>query len=149
MTPPSALPPRLGIVTLGVDDLNRSVAFYSALGWRRASNSVDGVIAWFDCGGVSVGLFPRKELAADTGLAPETAIAHPFEGFTLAVNVADETAVEAGLQAIVDAGGRLVKPATHAEWGGYSGYGADPDGHLWEVAYNPGFPLTDGRPVIA
>jgi catechol 2,3-dioxygenase-like lactoylglutathione lyase family enzyme len=144
----TSLPPRLGIVTLGVDDLDRSVAFYTALGWRRAEASVPGAIAWFDAGGVSIGLFGRRELAADAAVPSAAAVRHDFESVTLAVNVPDEAAVDAGLRAIADAGGSIVKPAARAEWGGYSGYGADPDGHLWEVAHNPGFPLEDGRPVI-
>jgi len=140
----------LSIVTLGVTDLDRAVAFYSALGWRRADSSVDGAISWFDAGGVAVGLFPRAELAADAGVPPELSgvPAGSFSGVTLAINVADEAAVDAALAAAVAAGGTLARPARRMEWGGYSGYVADPDGFHWEFAVNPGFPLVDGRAVV-
>jgi hypothetical protein len=142
---PASLPPALAIVTLGVGDLARAIAFYEALGWRRAAASVESAIAWFDAGTLALGLFPWEQLAADAGLVAGPAPTEPrFSGVTLAINVESEQAVDAGLKAIADAGGSVVKPAVKAEWGGYSGYGADPDGHLWEVAYNPMFPLVDG-----
>lgn len=134
------MPPHLCIVTLAVDDLARSEAFYSGLGWRRAESSIDGVIVWYDVGGGTyLGLFGRQELADDAALA--SAERGPFGGFTLAINVASPAEVDAALAAAVAAGGTMVKPGKLAEWGGYSGYVADPDGHLWEVAHNPGFPL--------
>ncbi len=132
------LPARISIVTLGVADVQRAAAFYEALGWRRSSASAES-IAWFHTADSALGLYGRDELAADAGLPAQPRA--PFGGVTLAINVEDEPGVDAALQAAVDAGGRLLKPATAADWGGYSGYFADPDGHPWEVAHNPFFPI--------
>jgi len=135
------VPHVLSIVTFGVSDVQRSVGFYRALGWRQADSST-AEIAWFDLGGPWLGLFSAAALAADAGVDPSHG---PFDRMTLALNVADPAAVDAALIDAAAAGGRLVKPGTRAEWGGYSGYFADPDGHLWEVAHNPMFPiLPDG-----
>jgi catechol 2,3-dioxygenase-like lactoylglutathione lyase family enzyme len=137
------LPARLSIVTLGVADLSRSIAFYEALGWERKSASMDG-ISWFGTADSTIGLFPWDELAHDANLPPEPRA--PFGGITLAINVESPEAVTAGLDAAVAAGGTILKPATVADWGGTSGYFADPDGHPWEIAHNPGFPIDeDGR----
>jgi len=142
----TTVPARLSIVTLGVADLGRSVAFYAALGWERASSSSEE-IAWFRTADSWLGLFPREELAADAAL-PADPVA-PFGGVTLAICVESEADVAPALDAAVAAGGRLLKPATRADWGGLSGYFADPDGHPWEVAHNPFFPLdAAGRITI-
>jgi catechol 2,3-dioxygenase-like lactoylglutathione lyase family enzyme len=142
----SPVPARLSIVTLGVGDLARSVAFYEALGWERASSSMDE-ICWFHTADTNLGLFPREDLAGDVGVPNEPS--QRYAGFTLAINVETEDEVGAALQAAVDAGATLVKPATRADWGGLSGYFADPDGFLWEIAWNPGFHIgTDGRVQI-
>ena len=138
------VPARLGIVTLGVADLARSVAFYEALGWQRRSASIDGVIAWFATADTNIGLFPWHELAEDARLPAEPRAR--FGGITLAINVDTPGEVATSLDSAVAAGGTLLKPATVADWGGTSGYFADPDGHPWEVAHNPGFPIDeDGR----
>jgi catechol 2,3-dioxygenase-like lactoylglutathione lyase family enzyme len=138
------LPARLSIVTLGVADLARSIAFYEALGWQRKSSSIEGSIAWFGTADSTIGLFPWEELAQDANLPAEPRA--PFGGITLAINVETPDAVAAGLDAAVAAGATLLKPATVADWGGTSGYFADPDGHPWEIAHNPGFPIgEDGR----
>jgi catechol 2,3-dioxygenase-like lactoylglutathione lyase family enzyme len=140
------VPARLSIVTLGVADVARSVAFYETLGWQRCASSMDA-IAWFRLTGSYLGIFGRPQLAEDAGLPAEPAA--PFGGITLAINVATEPEVSAALEAAVAAGGRLLKPATRMDWGGLSGYVADPDGHPWEVAWNPAFPLDeDGRITI-
>ncbi|GMU41771.1 MAG: hypothetical protein AMXMBFR23_26370 [Chloroflexota bacterium] len=138
----STIPPRINLVTLGVGDLARSLAFYEALGWRASSASVPGVVAFVRTAGPVLGLFPYGELQADAGLqrAPRP---DGFGGITLAVNVETEGAVAGCLAAAVAAGGTLLKAATRAEWGGVTGYFADPDGYPWEVAYNPGFPFDD------
>jgi catechol 2,3-dioxygenase-like lactoylglutathione lyase family enzyme len=140
------VPARLSIVTIGVTDLARSVAFYEALGWERCASSQDA-ISWFRMTGSYIGLFPYDELAKDAAIAsPQKG---SFGGITLAMNVGTEAAVDAALQAAEKAGASLLKPAEHAEWGGYSGYFADPDGTPWEVAYNPHFPLdAEGRVTI-
>jgi catechol 2,3-dioxygenase-like lactoylglutathione lyase family enzyme len=138
------LPARVSIVTLGVADLDRAIAFYEALGWQRKSASIEGSIAWFGTADSTIGLFPWDELAHDANLPSERT--GRFGGITLAINVDSPEAVTAGLDAAVAAGGTLLKPATLADWGGTSGYFADPDGHPWEVAHNPGFPIDeDGR----
>ena len=136
------VPARLGIVTLAVADVDRSAGFFEALGWRRASSSMPEIV-WFGVGGTWLGLFGREDLAADAGVP---AAGSGFEGFTLAVNVADRDAVDLALATAVGAGGRLVKAAVTTDFGGYGGYFADLDGHLWEVMHNPGFPLdADGN----
>ena len=138
------VPARISIVTLGVADLARSIAFYEALGWERRSASIDGAIAWFGTADTNLGLFPWHELAEDARLPAEPRAR--FGGITLAINVETPEGVFAALEAAVAAGGSLLKPATAADWGGTSGYFADPDGHPWEVAHNPGFPIdADGR----
>ena len=138
------IPARLGIVTLGVADLARSVAFYEALGWERCASSIDAR---------SPGSGPRTRTSAcSRGTSwprmprlPEEPRA-PFGGITLAINVDAAEDVAPFLDAVVAAGGRLLKPATVMDWGGTSGYAADPDGHPWEIAHNPHFPIdAEGR----
>lgn len=134
--------PRLNIVTLGVRDLSKSVAFYrDGLGWPQSSASVGDFAIFNLATGTSLALYPRSLLAADANLKDRGG----FGGITLAQNVADRKTVDRVLARAVKAGGTLLKPAAVAEWGGYSGYFADPDGHPWEVAWNPFFVLEDGR----
>ncbi|MFL5689643.1 MAG: VOC family protein [Chloroflexota bacterium] len=135
------VPARLGIVTLGVSDLARSIAFYEALGWEACSSTQPGVIAWFRTADTHVGLFPFDELAVDANLPAERSTG--FGGITLAINVDAAADVAPGLAAAVAAGGTLLKPATVTDWGGTSGYVADPDGYPWEIAHNPFFPIDD------
>ncbi|MCE1234916.1 MAG: VOC family protein [Hyphomicrobiales bacterium] len=130
---------RLSLVTLGVADVARATAFYGAMGLARGPMSNDHV-TFFDMDGVILALYGRAALAADAGVSAE---GEGFRGSTLAWNLADRAGVDAALARAVTSGGRLVKPAGEAFWGGYSGYFADPDGHLWEVAHNPFFPLDD------
>ena len=142
-----SVPARLSIVTLGVDDLERSKTFYEALGWEVAG-SVGDEICWFRAAGSYLGLFGREALATDAGLRSEPRA--DFGGITLAINVESEEAVTSAFAAAVIAGARILKPATRTDWGGYSGYFADPDGHPWEVAYNPTFPIgEDGHITIS
>lgn len=129
---------RLSLVTLGVADLPRAVAFYEGLGLRRRARKYEGV-AFFDAGGAVLSLFPTGDLAADADLAAEDV--PDFRGIALACNLSGEGEVDDLLARAVALGGRLVKPAKAAFWGGYSGYFADPDGHLWEVAFNPFAPF--------
>jgi catechol 2,3-dioxygenase-like lactoylglutathione lyase family enzyme len=128
--------PRLSFVTLGVADLGRAARFYADVLRLPAIPTPPG-IAFFELGRTWLGLYPREELAADAGVAPG---APGFGGFTLAHNVRSEAEVDALLQEIAAAGGQIVRPGRRADWGGYSGYFADPDGFLWEVAWNPHFP---------
>jgi catechol 2,3-dioxygenase-like lactoylglutathione lyase family enzyme len=142
-----SVPARISIVTLGVDDLARSKAFYEALGWEVAGSAADE-ICWFRTSDSYLGLFGREALAKDAGLRSEPTA--EFGGITLAINVESEAAVDAAFEAAQGAGARILKRAERAEWGGYSGYFADPDGHPWEVAYNPSFPIgADGRITIS
>jgi uncharacterized protein len=137
------VPARLGIVTLGVADLARSVGFYEALGWERCTSSSEA-IAWFRTADTHVGLFPWAELADDARLpaAPRAR----FGGITLAINVGAAEDVAVALADAIAAGATLLKPATATDWGGTSGYFADPDGHPWEIAHNPFFPIdAEGR----
>jgi catechol 2,3-dioxygenase-like lactoylglutathione lyase family enzyme len=142
------IPARLSIVTLGVADLGRSIAFYERLGWERRASSVPDVIAWFDLGGTYLGLFPRDELAADADIADPGA-APRFSGVTLAMNVESDAEVERIVAEAEAAGATILKRPMVAIFDGLDAYFADPDGHAWEVAHNPGFPLDDeGRITI-
>ncbi len=142
------VPARLSIVTLGVADLARSIAFYERLGWERRASSVPDVIAWYSLGGVYLGLFPRDELAADAAIAGPGP-APRFSGVTLAMNLHSDAEVETAIAAAEAAGATVLKAPEMAIFGGLSAYFADPDGHAWEVAHNPGFPLDEeGRVTI-
>ena len=130
--------PRISLIALGVQDLQRALRFYrDGLGWPVSSASNDD-IAFFRTGGAVLTLFPRVSLAAD---AHVDAAGSGFGGITLAHNVRTKGEVDTVLATAVVAGGVMLKPAAEAGWGGYSGYFADPDGFPWEVAWNPFFPL--------
>jgi uncharacterized protein len=127
---------RISFVTLGVTDLERSIRFYEeGLGLPRLTSPP--TVAFFEMGRTWLALYPRHLLAADAGVPPEGS---GFSGVTLAHNVRSAAEADRLLQDAAAAGGRVVKPAHAAEWGGYAGYFADPDGFLWEVAWNPRFP---------
>jgi catechol 2,3-dioxygenase-like lactoylglutathione lyase family enzyme len=136
-------PAVLTVVTLGVHDLARARAFYlDGLGWRPAPGSSDDIV-FFSAGGVIVALYPRELLAKDACLPAEGT---GFSGVSLAQNVASPQEVDAALARSLASGGKLLKPAQRVFWGGYSGYFADPDGHVWEVAHNPHWQLSaDGQ----
>ena len=128
---------RFSLVTLGVADIAASRAFYERLGWRASPPSNEHV-TFFQMGGMILGLYGRAALAADAGVPAEGS---GFRGVSLAYNARDKAGVDAALETARKAGAAIVKPAEEVFWGGYSGYFADPDGHLWEVAWNPGFPI--------
>jgi catechol 2,3-dioxygenase-like lactoylglutathione lyase family enzyme len=137
------VPANFSIVTLGVADLQRSVDFYRALGWEQRGDLAEG-ITWFKTSGTWIGIFGYDALAEDVGLEAVPAAELPsYRGITLALNYASEGEVDAALEHATSVGARLVKAATRMEWGGYSGYFADPDGHLWEAAYAPGFAIDE------
>jgi catechol 2,3-dioxygenase-like lactoylglutathione lyase family enzyme len=132
--------PRLHFVTLGVRDFARAVRFYrDGLGLPMSKMSGDDV-AFFGLGGLVLSLYPWDKLAADAGVP---AAGTGFHGFALAHNVRTRDEVAAMIATAVAAGGRLVKPAQDTFWGGHAGYFADPDDHLWEVAWNPHIPFAD------
>jgi uncharacterized protein len=130
---------RISLVTLGVADLARSREFYERLGWHRSSAS-SGDIVFFQAGGMALALYPRTELAKDANVHPE---GYAFPGFTLAYNARTREEVDAVLAEAQKVGATLLKPAQEAFWGGYSGYFSDPDGFLWEVAWNPFFTIAE------
>jgi catechol 2,3-dioxygenase-like lactoylglutathione lyase family enzyme len=135
--------PRINLVTLGVADIARARSFYERLG-LKASAAGNEHVAFFDANGVVLGLFGHNDLAADAHIeaTPEPA----FRGVSLAWNVESEAEADSVIAHAVACGATLVKPPQRVFWGGYSGYFTDPDGHLWEVAYNPFFPLSkEGR----
>jgi uncharacterized protein len=144
------VPANFSIVTLGVSDLDRSVRFYRDLGWEQRGDPAVG-ITWFKTSGSWIGLFGYDALGEDTGSRVVAAADQPaYRGITLAINLPSEGEVDRAFARVEQVGGRIVKPATRAEWGGYSGYFADPDGHLWEIAFAPGFPVDQhGRIEIA
>ncbi len=129
---------RISIITLGVASLERSRQFYERIGWRCSKPQSDGIV-FFQAGGMAVALYPREELAKDANVAPQGS---GFQGISLAYNARNRSEVDSVLAAAVAAGAKLLKPAQEAFWGGYSGYFSDPDGFLWEVAWNPSFPIA-------
>jgi len=129
---------RLSIITLGVSDLSCSRQFYERLGWRRSMARAEGIV-FFQAGGIAVALYPREELAKDANVM---AHGEGFRGITLAYNARTREEVDAVMAEAKSAGAKIVKPAREAFWGGYSGYFADPDGILWEVAWNPSFAIA-------
>jgi uncharacterized protein len=137
--------PRITFVTLGVADVARARAFYEAMGYR-ASSASSANVAFFDAGGVVLSLFGRAALAADAKVEDSTP---GFAGVAIAHNAPSEAAVDAIIAHALASGATLKKQGQKVFWGGYAGYFADPDGHLWEVAYNPFFPLdADGKPTL-
>ncbi|MEV7769762.1 VOC family protein [Microbacterium sp. NPDC086615] len=136
---------RMTLVTLGVGDLDRAISFYSHLGWAPHETSVEGEVAFFDLGGMMLALWDRRKLADDSGVPDGGG----WGGVTLAHNVRASEEVDAILGAAVAVGARLARAGAATPWGGYSGVFVDPDGHPWEVAVNPGWPLDeDGRPRL-
>ena len=130
---------RISLVTLGVGDLDRSRAFYEKLGWTGSLRAAEGV-AFFQCGGMALALWPRADLAADAGVE----ISRPtFHAVALAQNLRSREEVDAAMAEAGRAGARIVKAAGETFYGGYAGYFADPDGFLWEIAWNPGFAMAE------
>lgn len=125
--------PQITLVTLGVADIDESIRFYhDGLGFPLQDRDEDSDVAFFPLTGTWLSVYPKESLAED---ATTSADGTDFSGVTLAHNVSTKEEVDTILKEAKAAGGRLVKPAQEAFWGGYSGYFADPDDHLWEVAY--------------
>ncbi|WP_062289157.1 VOC family protein [Demequina phytophila] len=136
--------PRVSFVTLGVADLARARAFYEAWGWKVAS--AEGDIVFFQANGTVIGLFGLADLAEDQG-RPGAALG--VGAMTLAQNYPTEAEVDAVFEEALAAGATLLKRPEKVFWGGYSGYVADPDGHVWELAMNPfSPPEADGSVVL-
>jgi predicted lactoylglutathione lyase len=130
---------RITLITLGVADLDASRSFYERLGWKRSVAGAEGV-AFFQAGGIVLALYPRQDLAGDLGIALEASHASPI---SVAQNVRSRAEVDRVLDEAVGAGAKLLKSGADVFWGGYVGYFADPDGFVWEVAWNPHFPLDE------
>ncbi|RYH66138.1 MAG: VOC family protein [Alcaligenaceae bacterium] len=132
--------PRITLITLGVDDLERAVSFYrDGLGLQTdgivGREFENGAVAFFDLqDGLKLALWPRTSIAADTGLPLQ---AGGSLEFVLAHNVSSKAQVDAVMDQAASAGATLVKAAANTFYGGYAGYFKDPDGHLWEAAFNP------------
>jgi len=129
-----SVPAHLSLVTLGVADVGRSTAFYEALGWRRSSASDADDITFFQLGSVVLAVYGASHLADD---AVQPAPIAGFRGVTLAINLVSPAEVDRVFAEWVAAGAVPVKQPVEVSWGGYSSYVADPDGHLWEIAFNP------------
>jgi len=138
---------RLSLVTLGVRDLARSRAFYvDGLGWRASGAGNESVVFIQMTNGLALGLWSRASLAEDAGVED---VEGTFSGISLAYNARDRDEVDRVMAEAEAAGAKVLTPAREVFWGGYSGYFADPDGHLWEVAWNPFWEVTgDGRVVL-
>lgn len=132
--------PRISLVTLGVTDMARSRAFYESLGWTASDVSNENV-TFFQAGCMTFGLYGHRALAEDATV--EDKGVPDFRGVSLAYNGRDKAEVDVVLAEAEAAGAKIIKHAEDVFWGGYSGYFADPDGHLWEVAWNPGLLIAE------
>jgi len=129
--------PRVSIITIAVDDLDRMAAFYQAMGLKR--HRIDEGVAFFQMGGAILALFPRKDAEPDAGIEFGKGVSRVY----LAYNTRSDAEVDQVLADAERAGGRIVKRAGRAFWGGWYGYFDDPEGNLWEVAHNPQFPIDE------
>jgi uncharacterized glyoxalase superfamily protein PhnB len=136
-----AVPQRLTFVTLGAHDVTALRRFYAAWGWQERAGA-DAAFVQYEVGGVRLALYSLELLRAEA--APDSPLPAPgaWSGITLAINVESADAVDQVCRSAVEAGARIVAPASEREWGGYSGYLADPEGNRWEIAWLPGFPLN-------
>jgi predicted lactoylglutathione lyase len=134
---------KLNLITLGVNNLSKSTAFFEAIGWKKSPASVEE-LALFPLGGIVLALHPRKALAED---AMVSAAGSGFSGITLSYNTKSEQEVDDVLAEAKKLGATILKTAQRVHWGGYSGYFQDLDGHLFEVAYNPFWELDENHNV--
>jgi catechol 2,3-dioxygenase-like lactoylglutathione lyase family enzyme len=136
---------KLNLITLGVDDFQRSIDFYEkGLGWKKSDKSMEG-LALFPLGGMTLALHARHELADDVTLPYQPS---QFSGLTLSYNAKSEKEVDEVMAKVSALGATIVKPAQKVYWGGYSGYFKDPDGYLFEVAHNPFWPLDENDNLL-
>ncbi|MBT3361073.1 MAG: VOC family protein [Rhodospirillales bacterium] len=134
---------RISLITLGVADVARATAFYKRMGWKPAESPPE--ITFFQAGGSIFSLYGREALAVDAGVATETS--DKSASVVLAFNARSKEEVDAVLAEARDAGAEITKPAEDTFWGGYSGCFADPDGHLWEIAWNPHFAILENGSI--
>jgi catechol 2,3-dioxygenase-like lactoylglutathione lyase family enzyme len=141
-----AVVPRFTVITLGVSEMRRSIAFYTSLGFARKFRATGEAVAFFDTGGTVIALYPWTELARDAALPDKP---HPsgFRGVTLAWNCRSMAEVDAALAFALSKGASLLKPAQATDYGGYAAYFADPDGHVWEIVVAPGIDVGDDARV--
>ena len=130
--------PPISIITIAGNDVERLAAFYEGLGLKRHPG-FGNEVEFFQMGGAILALFRRKDAEADAGIAFSDGLSSVY----LAYNTRSDEEVDAVLAEAERAGGRVVKPAGRAFWGGWYGYFADPEGNLWEIAHNPAFPIDD------
>jgi uncharacterized protein len=136
---------KINLITLGVDDFERSLNFYEkGLGWKKSEKSMDD-LALFPLGGIALALYPRQELADDVTISYQPT---NFSGLTLSYNAKSEKEVDDVLNEVKKLGATIIKPAQKVFWGGYSGYFKDLDGHMIEVAYNPFWKLDENENLI-
>jgi catechol 2,3-dioxygenase-like lactoylglutathione lyase family enzyme len=135
-----AMKPRISLVTLGVEDIERAKAFYSALGFAPSRQGNDDVAYFQLAGGTVLSLYRRWHLFRDAGLKDSGA---RFSGITLAYNTASVAEVDEIVAAFAGAGGTIIKKPHEVSWGGTIAYAADPDGHVWEIAHNPDWRLNE------
>ncbi|HEY2165607.1 MAG TPA: VOC family protein [Jatrophihabitantaceae bacterium] len=133
------VPATVSLITLGVADVAASTRFYEQLGFERSAASVPGEVSFFRTAGGILAVWGATSLADDAGVPGAPAPA--YRGVSLAINVSSAAEVDESLSHAASCGARITRPARAVEWGGYNGYFADPDGHLWEVAHNPFWPL--------
>ena len=139
---------RFTVVTLGVTNMARSIAFYEGLGFRRKMRSTGEEVAFFDAGASVLALYPWDKLAADAKL-PDQPRPTTFRGVTLAWNCSSAAEVVTVLKRALEQGAKLLKGAQQTDYGGYAGYFVDPDDHPWEVVVAPGIEVTaDGRVAL-
>lgn len=131
---------RINIVTLGVSDISTATNFYQALGWNKSESQSNDDVSFFQLDNLVLAMYGLQGLREDACIKDDLGVPGAV---TLAINLPGEADVNRFLKNITKVGGTVIKPAEKAFWGGYSGYFADPDGHRWEVAYNPFFPLDD------
>lgn len=138
--------PRLTVITLGVADMRKSIAFYEALGFARKFRATGEAVAFFDTGATVIGLFPWGQLAQDASL-PDQPRPGAFRGVTLAWNCGSAKEVDEVIEFAVSRGAQLLKSAHRTDYGGYSGYFTDPDGHPWEAVVAPNIEVGEDRRV--
>ena len=136
---PEPMEQRISLITLGVADVPRATAFYEALGWEASDEFETDQVSFFQAGGLIFAIWGREDLVADAHLKDTGAT---FGGMALSYNTRTLEEVDVVLDQAVAAGGRLLRAGGDTPWGGYTGYFADLDGHTWEVAWNPDFPIA-------